>query len=86
VIHEGKSSPYFAVETGVKQGCLLSGLLFLLVVDWLLRKTVENQWDGHNTGVKWVDGEALEDLDYADDLALVSENFDDVQGKNKEIG
>ena len=27
VLHEGKLSPCFAVETGVKQGCLLSGLL-----------------------------------------------------------
>jgi hypothetical protein len=37
-----------------------------------MRKTVENQ-DGRNTGVKWTEDEALEDLHYADDLALVSE-------------
>jgi hypothetical protein len=33
VIHNGKTSLFFAIETGVKQGCLLSGLLFLLVID-----------------------------------------------------
>jgi hypothetical protein len=56
VVHEGKSSLFFAVEKGVKQGCLLSRLLFLLVVDLLMRKSVENQRDGCNTGVQWVEG------------------------------
>ena len=69
----------------MKQGCLLSGLLFVLVVDWLVRQTVEGQRVGHDTGVKWVDGKVLEDLDYADDIALVSEGFDDLQEKSKRL-
>jgi hypothetical protein len=77
VIHEGKMSAYFGVETGVKQGCLLSGLLFLLVIDWLMKRVTEMR----NTGIKWVGNTVLEDLDYADDLDLVSNNFDDTQEK-----
>ena len=28
------------IKTGVKQGCNMSGLLFLLVVDWVMRHTL----------------------------------------------
>jgi hypothetical protein len=77
VIHEEKLSAYFEVETGVKQGCLLSGLLFLLVIDWLMRRTTEVR----GTGIEWVFNTVLEDLDYADDLGLVSDNFDDALEK-----
>jgi hypothetical protein len=55
------------------------------VVDWLMRKIVENQRDGQNTGVKWTEDKALEDLDYADDLALILEGFDDLQEKAKRL-
>ena len=77
VIHEGKLSAYFEVETGVKQGCLLSGLLFLLVIDWLMKRVTEMR----STGIEWVNDTVLEDLDYADDLGLVSNNFNDTQEK-----
>ena len=77
VLHEGEFSRFFVVETGVKQGCLLSGLLFVVIIDWLMRQTTE----GRDTGVAWVGEEILEDLDYADDLALTSEGIDDSQEK-----
>ena len=77
VLHEGKLSEYFEVGTGVKQGCLLSGLLFLLAIDWLMKKVTEER----ETGIEWVEGAVLEDLDYADDLGLVSQNFEDTQEK-----
>ena len=35
VVHNGKLSEEFAVTTGVRQGCLLSPLLFLVVLDWV---------------------------------------------------
>jgi hypothetical protein len=81
VLHNGKTSPFFAIETGVKQGCLLSGLLFLLVIDWLLKRTTE----GRQEGIEWVNEEILEDLDYADDLGLLSGNFDDLQEKTTRL-
>ena len=37
VVHNGKLSDEFAVTTGVRQGCLLSPLLFLVVLDWVTK-------------------------------------------------
>ena len=37
----------FEITTGVKQGCCMSGFLFLLVVDWVMKKTTKHG----NTGI-----------------------------------
>ena len=70
VICKGKLSTGFAVKTGVRQGCpdLLSPLLFLIAIDWATRKTTEHQ----STDIQWMLFTQLEDLEFADDLALVS--------------
>ena len=68
VIEESELTEWFKIETGVKQGCNLSGFLFLLVIDWIMRKTVRN---GEN-GIRWKFTTKLDDLDYADDIALIS--------------
>ena len=62
---------WFEVKTGVKQGCNMSGFLFLLVVDWVMRRSV----NGARTGIRWKMTTMLEDLDFADDLALISRRF-----------
>ena len=68
VICKGKLSAGFAIKTGVRQGCLLSPLLFLIAIDWAMRKTTEHQ----RTGIQWMLFTQLEDLDFTDDLSLVS--------------
>ena len=68
VIDENETTDWFPVMTGVKQGCCMSGFLFLLVIDWVMRKTVE----GERTGTRWNFTTVLEDLDFVDDLALLS--------------
>ena len=45
----------------------MSGFLFLLEVDWVMRRSV----DGARTGIRWKMTNMLEDLDFADDLALI---------------
>ena len=42
VIHQGETSEWFDIKTGVKQGCNMSGFLYLMVVDWVMRRTVRN--------------------------------------------
>ena len=51
------------------------GILFLLVVDRVMRKTTKHR----PRGLKWDNGEYLEDLDYADDIVLLAQSWNDSQ-------
>ncbi|KAL9983219.1 hypothetical protein ACROYT_G005358 [Oculina patagonica] len=42
VIYNGKLSESFETSTGVRQGCLLSPMIVIMVVDWIMRE-VEDQ-------------------------------------------
>ena len=68
------------VETGVKQGCVLSGFLFLLVIDWIMKVTSDNK-----NGLRWKMTSKLEDLNFADDIALVSANQQQMQEKTAKL-
>ena len=70
VVHSGQISGSFEVKTGVRQGCLLSPFLFLLVIDWIMKTVTSNR----NNGIQWTLLTQLDDLDLADDLALLSHN------------
>ena len=65
---------WFSVETGVRQGDVLSPLIFNLVLDFIMRKL--DQADG---GIVWTGSEKLKDLDYADDICLLAESYEEMQ-------
>ena len=77
VIHDGKLTEPFTVQTGVRQGCLLSPTIFLMVVDWIMRQSTA----GQRTGIQWTFTKQLEDLDFADDISLLSQRQQDAQEK-----
>ena len=77
VIHEGKLTESFDVKTGVKQGCLLSPFLFLLAIDYIMRESTE----GKRNGIQWTMWQQLDDLDFADDIALISSTQQQMQEK-----
>ena len=54
------------------------GFLFLLVIDWMMRKTLREG----NTGIRWWFTE-LEDLDFPDDLALLVSTRRQIELKNE---
>ena len=43
VIHEGQLTEAFDITTGVRHGYLLSPLLFLLAVDWIMKKATNGR-------------------------------------------
>ena len=77
VIHEGKLTESFDIKTWVKQGCLLSPFLFLLAIDYIMRESTE----GKRNGIQWTMWQQLDDLDFADDIALISSKQQQMQEK-----
>ena len=77
VIHDGQFTKSFEIKTGVKQGCILSPFLFLLTIDWIMKTTTS----GKKTGIQWTLWSQLEDLDFADDLALLSHSHQQMRAK-----
>ena len=80
VVEEDATSEWFELTTGVKQGCTMSGLLFLLIIDWVMRHTVKE-----GTGLRSKFTSKLEFLDFADDVALISSTQRHVQFKTNRL-
>ena len=59
-------SIFFLIKTRVRQSCILLTLLFLLVIDFLMSKSV----DLVNNGIRWKKENKLADFDFADDIEL----------------
>ncbi|XP_071141985.1 uncharacterized protein [Mytilus edulis] len=66
---------------GVKQRCMMSRLLFLLAIDYVMKQTIKD----HETGIRWKFTTKLEDLYFADDLALLSSKFQHIQLKTDKL-
>ena len=69
------------VKTGVRQGCLLPPLLFLVVLDWVSK----NAYEGKCLGLQWTLTQRLEDLDYSDDLCLLTHQLTDMKVKGERL-
>ena len=80
VIHNNKLTEPFQVNTGVRQGCLLSPIIFSLIIDWVMRETTRTP-----RGVQWGMTNKLEDLDFADDISLLSHTWKHMQDKTTEL-
>ncbi|VDO54672.1 unnamed protein product [Schistosoma margrebowiei] len=75
------STDAFQVRTGVRQGCLLPPFLFLLVIDWIMKTSTS---EGKH-GIQWTARNQLDDLDFADDLALLSRTHEQMQMKTASV-
>ena len=81
VIHRGQHTEAFNARIGVRQGCLLLALLFLLAIDWIMRTATAQA----RNGIQWTPWLQLDDLDFADDLALLSHTHQQMQEKTNRI-
>jgi len=53
----------------VRQGCVLVTIIFGVVMDLVMKQSVDD-----SAGMEWVDGSELGDLDLADDMALLHDS------------
>jgi hypothetical protein len=77
VMHEGRVYEPLSVQTGVRQGCILSPTMFLIVIDAVMRNVNRDR----RRGIQWGLVNRLEDLDFADDLCMLSETHGALQMK-----
>ena len=77
VIHDWKLTEPFTIQTSIRQGCSLLPTIFLMVVDWGMRQSTA----GRRTCIQWTFMKQLEDLDFADNISLLSHKHQDAQAK-----
>lgn len=65
---DNESSKYVDIEKGVRQGCIISPILFNLYSEYMIAEAMEDE-----SGIKF-NGNYISNLRYADDAALVSES------------
>ena len=63
------------MQTGVRQRCLLSPLLFLIALHWVTS----------DKGLRWQLVSNLEDLEFADDIALLAHRLQDMRCKMDDV-
>nr|VZI46567.1 unnamed protein product [Spirometra erinaceieuropaei] len=73
LVRNNLSQP-FGIRSGVRQGCILSPILFNYAIDWILGRALRD-----SDGVEFAPGHRPTDLDYADDIALLASGFGDLQ-------
>ena len=80
---EGELTEWFRVNTGIRQGCLMSPMLFNVYIDHVVRKSLTDlEKHGIEVAYRMPDGrlnraqgnERILGLLYADDLMLISKS------------
>jgi hypothetical protein len=83
IYHERKLSEFIEFRIGVRQGCIPSPTIFLLILDRVMKRVKGLrkrgiEWSTSTKG-KW------EDLDYAHDICLLAQRFRDIEEKLKRL-
>ncbi|VDP55115.1 unnamed protein product [Schistosoma margrebowiei] len=81
IVHGGQLTKSFEVKISVRQSCLLSPFLFLLVIDWIMKTSTSEG----KRGIQWTSRMQLDGLDFADDLSLLSQTQQQMQEKTTNV-
>nr|VZI15321.1 unnamed protein product [Spirometra erinaceieuropaei] len=73
LVRNNLSQP-FGIRSGVRQGCILSPILFNYAIDWILARALHE-----GDGVEFAPGHRPTDLAYADYIALLASSSGDLQ-------
>ena len=60
---------FFVIVSGVRQDSIFSSFLFIIVINFIMRRTMDNS----EYGIVWQKWNCLTDLDFADDVVIVAE-------------
>ncbi|VDP09756.1 unnamed protein product, partial [Schistosoma margrebowiei] len=78
IAHRGQLTKSFEIKTGAKQGCLHSPYLFLLII-------MKTSLSEGKHGIQCTSMMQLDDLDFADDLTLLSQTQQQMQEKTTSV-
>ena len=78
-------SDFLEVQTGVRQGCMLSPLLFLILIDYVMRIANERSRGSIQWRISSGRVEYLDELDYADDLAVLACNQAQIRENTEKV-
>ena len=70
VVHNGNLSAAFVVSSGIRQGCILSSVLFLVVIGDITQVSIAKHQSKYS-GIRWKMDSFLQHLDYADNICLL---------------
>ncbi|BHF71279.1 hypothetical protein SprV_0401433400 [Sparganum proliferum] len=79
LVRNNLSQP-FGIRSGVRQGCILSPILFNYAIGWIFGRALRE-----SDCVEFAPGHRLTDLDYTYDIALLASSFGDLQSMVSQI-
>lgn len=71
---ENGNTDYIDIQRGVRQGCLLSPLLFNVYAEYIIRSSLQNRSEGAK-----INGVIINNIRYADDTVVIAETEEQLQ-------